>query len=113
MRPGPSSAKTILISTIKIDAEPKSAIDWLIEISLAEGWYSRKDEAYENAEKWRDKFLSLLRQELSELNKIGRFASFDFNSSSDYFIQGCAFVEPKDSDGVKIAKRRRTQYNSY
>lgn len=113
MRPGPSSAKTILMSLIRIDDEPKSAVDWLVEISIAQGWHSNKDEALEAAERWEERFLYLLRQELSELNRIGRFAPFDFNSSSDYLIQGCAFIEPRDSDETKEAKHRRSQYGQY
>jgi len=113
MRPGPSSAKTILKSSIRVDAKPKSAVDWLVEVSITQGWHSNEDEALEAAEKWGDRFLYLLRQELSEFNRIGRFTPFDFNSSSDYLIQGCAFIEPRDSDEIKEAKRRRSQYSRY
>jgi hypothetical protein len=113
MRPGPSSAKTILVGTIPIDAEPKPAVDWLAEISIAQGWHSTNNEALEAAERWEDRFLDLLRDELSDFNRLGRFAPFDFNSSSDYLIQGCAFVEPRDSDEAQEAKRRRSQYHQY
>ena len=106
MKPGPASAKQILIGTIRVDAEPKAAEEWLTEISLEQGWFSSESEAYEAAEKWRGRFIDSLRRELSEFNEIGRFIPFDFNSSSDYLIQGCAFIEPRDSDEVKSVKLR-------
>ncbi len=55
----------------------------------------------------------MLRQELSESNEIGRFVRFDFNSSSEYLVQCCAFIEPRDSPQVKLAKQRQSKYYDY
>jgi len=113
MRPGPSRAKSILISSIRIDESPRSARDWLVSISLSQEWHPSEEEASEAAERWESRFLYLLRQELSDLNKLGRFSPFDFNSSSEYLIQGSAFIEPRDADETKEAKRRRAQHDRY
>lgn len=113
MKPGPNSAKAIFFNFISIDAAPKSAEDWLVDICLSEGWYASDADAREAAERWRNKFLSLLRSELSALQQIGRFAPFNFNSSSDYLIQGYCFIEPRDPEELKEAKRRRSMHVAY
>lgn len=113
MKPGPSAAKKVFIEIVTVEAVPKSAEDWLVEICLFKGWHSNEPDAREAAEKWAAKFLNLLRRELSEFNEIGRFLPFAFNSSSDYMLQGCAFVERADSDEIKEAKRRRSLYAEY
>lgn len=113
MRPGPSRAKQIFVGSIDVESEPRSAVDWLVEIGLDEGWHENESEAREAAERWSDRFLDLLRQDLNEHRQMGRFAPFEFNSSSSYLIQGCAFIEPRDSDDVRAAKARRSQYDDY
>ncbi len=113
MKPGPSNAKKLLADIIGIDSSPKSAIDWLVTISLAEGWYSNPNEAVEAAEKWEKPFLSLILQELNEFNQVGRFTSYAINSSSDDLIQGAAFVEPKDPPNVRASKSKRALQGSY
>jgi len=96
-----------------IEAGPRPAVEWLTEIGVAQGWTSGKEEAREWAERIEQRFLEALRQELNELTKLGRFAPFAFNSSSDYMLQGCAFAEPKDLDEVKEAKARRARFSEY
>lgn len=113
MKPGPSAAKKVFLEIVTVEAVPKSAEEWLVEICIARGWHSNEPDAREAAEKWANKFLNLLRRELSEFNEIGRFVPFAFNSSSDYFLQGCAFIERGDSDEVKKAKKRRSLFAGY
>lgn len=74
------------MSRISVDSAPKAADDWLVEICLSEGWHSNGSDAREAAERWSDRFLNLLRREMSEFNAIGRFVPFTFNSSSDYIL---------------------------
>jgi hypothetical protein len=113
MKPGPSLAKSILLASMGVDESPRPARDWLVSISLSQQWHSNDSDASEAAEKWEKPFLHLLRQELSELSKLGRFCPFDFNSSSPYLIQGSAFIEPRDDAETKESKLRRAQHNTY
>jgi hypothetical protein len=113
MKPGPASAKSVLTSTILVDATPKPAVERLASICLSQGWCSNECDASELAEKWEARFIDLLQYELSELHRIGRFSAFAFNSSSSYLIQGSAFIEPVDSEEVKDAKRRRSRCSEY
>ncbi|HVI79259.1 MAG TPA: restriction endonuclease [Candidatus Acidoferrum sp.] len=113
MQPGPSRAKALLVERILVTAEPKSAEQWLIEIALSEGWHLSEDDARESAERWAKQFLSLLRNELNSYGEVGRFAPYSFNSSSEYLIQGCAFIEPLDSPDVRTAKLRRAAFEEY
>ena len=113
-RPGPINAKNIFIERlIRIDSPPKSALDWLIEIIQLENWYSTESEAAEVAEKWMEQFLRLLQQEHRELYELGRVIKFTFNSSSDYILQGSAYVEPRDNDNVKDAKLRQMSFDNF
>ena len=113
MKHGPSLAKSILISSIALDESPRSAREWLVLISLTEGWHSNESDASEAAEKWEERFLDLLTQELSDLNQLGRFCPYEFNSSSPYLIQGSAFIEPRDDAETQEAKRRKAQHSKY
>ncbi len=61
MKPGPANAKKIFVNSIRVDAAPKTAVDWLVDISIDQGWYSSRDGALEAAEKWEKRFLDLLR----------------------------------------------------
>ena len=47
------------------------------------------------------------------LNDLGRFSSFSINSSSLHFLQGSAFVEPKDPPSVVAHKRARARIAKY
>jgi hypothetical protein len=85
---------------------------WLTEIILAEDWASAL-EAAELAERWEDRFLGRLRWDRSDLALLGRPCSYDFNSSSEYMVQGACFIEPTDSEHLKRAKRGRAQMSSY
>jgi hypothetical protein len=113
MKPGPSLAKSILVASIGVDQSPRSARDWLVSISLSQQWHLNESDASEAAEKWQERLLHLLGQELSELNQLGRFCPFQFNSSSRYLIQGSAFIEPRDDAQTQEAKRRRAQHDRY
>src|SRR5688572_7598772 len=113
MKPGPSGAKLHFLNRIRLDESPKSAQDWLVTISLDEKWFSTESEAREAAERWLSRFLTLLRNERNEFAAIGRFSRYEFNSSSDDFLQGCAFIEPRDSPSVRAAKESRARYDDY
>lgn len=113
MQPGPSRAKALLIQRILVTAEPKPAEQWLIEIAMDEGWHVSVEDAREAAERWARPFLTLLRNELNSYSEVGRFAPYSFNSSSEYLIQGCAFIEPRDSPEVRTAKLRRATFDEY
>ena len=98
---------------MSIEEAPKPAVDWLVEICLRKGWHAAQADALEAAEKWTNQFLSALRQEINQLYVVGRFTPIVFNSSSDYIIQGCAFIEPADPDNIRFAKKNRALYGNY
>ena len=113
MKPGPILAKKELLARIDVGDLPKPITDWIADVSLAVGWHTTKAEAREAAERWAPQTLLLLRVELSELYRIGRFSPFAFNSSSPDYLQGSAYIEPKDPEVIKVAKANRAQFNSY
>lgn len=113
MIPGPRRACDILSEMIAIDAPPEDLLDWLIRIVASRGWPISEPTVQEQAAIWLDKFQIYLRRELSELNRLGRFAVFTFNTSSEYKIQGVAFIEPHDAEEVRRQKRKRSQYAAY
>jgi hypothetical protein len=113
MKPGPSLAAQMILSRITISAPPKSIIQCGAEIGLEFGWYTNASDAAEALEKWAPKILARLRRELDQLNRVGRFCPYAFNSSSSDLIQGSSFVEPSDPPDVKAAKEKRAQFGSY
>ena len=62
---------------------------------------------------WREGFLARAQTELSELAELGRLSKYELNSSSEYMIQGSAFIEPGDPDDTKNAKRSRAKITDY
>lgn len=98
---------------IGITTAPKQATDWLEQICISMKWQSSVSEAQEAAERWNKDFLRAVRDELSELNRLGRFARFAVNSSSEYMLQGAAYIEPRDTADVKTAKKRRARLYEY
>lgn len=113
MKPGPVLAAKVLIESIDVTAGPRPASELLVEICISQAWASTSIDALEYAEKWQDRFLSELRRQLSEARKLGRYSLFTFNSSSEYMIQGAAFIEPLDPSDIKKVKKQASQFKSY
>jgi hypothetical protein len=113
MKPGPSLACFKLHTRIKIDAEPRETIDWLTDIVKEEGWICNCGSVREQAELWDKPFQKHLRAHLSDFARLGRFSSFDFNSSAENQIQGAAFIEPTDSERLKEEKKLRRRFDVY
>lgn len=99
--------------TIDLLAEPRPAEHWLIDLGIEQGWIETRAEAGEWAERVRERFLDRLRREYSAFVAVGRPCPFEFNSSSDYMLQGAAFEEPGDSHQTREAKRRRARLPDY
>lgn len=113
-KPGPAEAVNALRDVLHVTSPPRPATEILVQISLAKGWCSTADGAREAAERWERRFLARLRSDLSESNRLGRFCLHDFNSSSEYMVQGCAFIEAGvDTPQVQEAKRRRSAFGAY
>jgi hypothetical protein len=113
MKPGPVLASRSLQARIDVSASPRKITDHLSEICIQNGWAPNTAEAREIAERWAPQVVDILRQEYNELARKGRFAPYAFNSSSSDYVQGCAFVEPRDSEELKAEKRKRAQFKSY
>jgi hypothetical protein len=113
MKPGPLLASRSVQARIELSAKPRRVIEIVSEICLENGWASNPADAREDAERWTSQVVEILRQEESELARVGRFAPYTFNSSSPEHIQGCAFIEPRDSEELKAAKRNRARFKSY
>jgi Restriction endonuclease len=112
VRAGPGSAAALVEDFLPLDGPPRPARDLLLEIVIAQGWASEL-EAYERAERWEGRFVTKLRARLTDEREHGRFTAYDFNSSSDYMIQGACFAEPHDSAALREMKRRRLQHGGY
>lgn len=113
MRPGPAAAVGLVPEYLEIDAKPIRARELLQEIGRKEGWCANEEDLAEQAEDWETGFLRRVRTELSGLNEIGRVSHFSINSSSPDHIQGPAFIEPRDSVGVRGEKRARARLAKY
>ncbi len=107
MPPGPSDAVRIIANTFSIEASPQPIRNLLVEVIIQEGWYGF-DEASEKAEDWLPRVKSRLRMQILKSREDGGFLAFTFNSSSDDYLQGSCFCEPRDSKDVRDAKRRRS-----
>lgn len=112
--PGPGLAVKCLQDVLSVSSPPRPAREVLVDISVHQGWFSSLAEAHEAAERWEKPFLGRLRDLRSERMRLGRFCLHDFNSSSEYMLQGCAFVEVGvDPPEVQEAKRRRCAFADY
>lgn len=92
---------------------PRDMTIVVIELALASGWANSEDEAAEIADALAARALLALQTLHAKSRVGGRHIRFDFNSSSDYLIQGACFAEPGDSDDIKEAKRRRSLHAAY
>jgi hypothetical protein len=113
MKPGPRLACSALIETIDISGFPRDAVDFLTDIVASKGWGGGFVSPRECAERWLPGFLTYLRRELDELNRLGRYSPFAFNSSADYKLQGAAFSEPSESAEIIGQKVRRARFKKY
>lgn len=112
MRRGPIIAVKLLEDRIPINAPPRPIVEWLEEIIVTEGWYSQP-EAREIAERWGPRALQEIRKRMNELIQIGKPLRIVLNSSSDYYVQGAAFVEGTEPIEVRVAKQRRSELERY
>ena len=113
MKPGPVLAALTLHSSIELGAAPRSTLEWLSELIESNSWPGSHISPRERAEKWDAGFQQRLRADLSELNRLGRFCPFAFNSSDQSLLQGGAFIEPADSENVKGEKELRSRFGLY
>lgn len=108
----PTIAATFFDS-IQLAAAPRAAADWLTELCVSNRWLGDEGAAREWAEGLQRRFLDELRKQHNDLTSLGRFVPFAFNSSSEYMLQGAAFIEPADSEAVRGAKQRRARLSAY
>ncbi|HYG97623.1 MAG TPA: restriction endonuclease [Terriglobales bacterium] len=113
MKRGPALVSKILIAEFEVTAQPRPLVELISETCLGQGWVTTMAEARETAERWLPQVTSSMQREYSELSKTGRFVPFAFNSSSPTYVQGFAFVEPRDGEEVRAAKQGRAQFKSY
>jgi hypothetical protein len=113
VRPGPKAALQVLDRYITIDSPPRSAREWLADICLDRGWFGDPASAEEAAERWSEQLLQLVRDELTNLQEVGRDCTYVLNESSSYMLQGAAYIAPSDGTDVQEAKKRRAQRDSY
>ena len=113
MKPGPANALKLIAKYLSIDSRPVRARDLLTRICLSEAWEDSRHLAAERSESWENPFLRKAREELSELNRLGRFSAFSFNDSSPYLVQGAVFIEPHDSPEIIQAKENRARHARY
>lgn len=113
-KPGPALAVKSLHKVLTVSSPPRPAREVLVEIAVDQAWFGSLAEAQEAAERWEKAFLARLRDLRSDRNRLGRFCLHDFNTSSNYMLQGCAFVEVGvDPPEVQEAKKRRGAFAEY
>lgn len=112
--PGPLAASRLLHVVLTIESPPKRAREILAEIALSQSWAESMPVALEFAEQWEMKFIERLQRDYSTLVRMGRTCLFAINTSSEYMIQGAAFVEDGvDSEVVREIKRRYSFIGEY
>ena len=113
MTPGAALAFRLLPKYLGLDAEPVRARELLRQIGQSEEWLESDEDLAEQVEAWEKPFLRRVREELSSLHSLGRVAYYSINSSSPNYLQGCAFVEPRDPPDVAAQKRALAKIRDY
>jgi hypothetical protein len=98
---------------ITADAKPVSAKEIIAKICLACKWCVTHADALDQAEKWEKQFIKKLQERLSKTDSFGRHCRYTINSSSEYMIQGSAFIEPTDSESLKAEKAIISRCSQY
>ncbi|WP_422039629.1 restriction endonuclease [Roseibium sp.] len=106
MKPGPFNAANLINEFVSFDMAPKQTLLLLEEIIVAQNWHEQ-NEAIELAEKWLPKFESRLQRKAQDENEAAQVSRFAFNEANPRFIQGSCFVEPRDSQKIAEAKKKR------
>lgn len=95
------------------DMPPRRAVHVVAEVIVVMNLTTSAALALELAEQVQDQFLNLLRRQVGDLNRTGRFCPIGFSPSSGDIIQGDAYEYPSDSDDTRQAKRQRAQVKRY
>ena len=107
-RPGAKKAVALLTRSIDIEAKPEPLRDLLCKVIIQEHWEKDSTAAEERAEKWEHVALNLLKEALSKPDRFGRPSVLALNSSSDYLVQGAAFIEGTETpEGLQHKNRRK------
>lgn len=113
MKPGPAAASKVILQSTDLAAGPRPLVEILTALAINHAWAPSLAEAREKAEEWHDATLNRLRQEVGRMAQMGRPVKIEFNSSSEYLIQGACFIEPRDSDEAKQSKLKRLNSSQY
>ena len=113
MKVGPRLASLRLFKILGLNDAPRESIDVLTSIIEAENWANSRSSAEEKAETWNTAFKAYLQTDISELNRLGRFCFFAFNSSAESQVQGASYIEPSDSAELQAEKISRGYFQSY
>jgi len=105
-------AAALVRDSVKPDAPPTEIADLLTEV-IAKHDNCDPDEAREQAERMKDEVLTVLQHEVDALAEMGRPSLVGFNSSSEYLVQGAAFIEGTESEELKRFKKRRASLVEY
>jgi hypothetical protein len=109
---GPSAAAAIVAAEFDVLRAPVRSVDLLLEIGTSLSWFDSVEDGAEKAAQWDSGFREHLRRQLEASHQHSRPSRFEFNSSSDDYIQGSCFPEPGDSVTLRTAKERRAQYTT-
>lgn len=103
----------VIIASFDMTAPPRTLTEVIADLSLLEGWHPTAAEAQEYGERIEGSVRRRLIMHLDRRNAQGQACRYDFNSSSEYLIQGACFVAPNDSFELGAAKLRRMQASDY
>jgi hypothetical protein len=113
MTPGPAVAVDWIMTELPRTQSPIDPEVLLVQIGTRLNWFSSSEDAQEKAERWRTPFLTRLRFVINDPERRGRPTRFEFNSSTDYLIQGACYVEEGHSSELRDSKRRRQHMDTY
>lgn len=101
---------------VSINAAPRSAKEILADIYYDLNESSNKGDALIVAEKYAQQFINRISRILNDQSNsdtFGRVIPYCLNSSSQYMIQGAAFIEPHDDSELQELKRKLRFFDDY
>lgn len=112
MKPGPKKVSEIILNEIELNSKPKDIKEIVLDI-LKKNKNKWKIDPYEKSKIWTKKVRGFLSIHRKEALSSGHQPKIDFNSSSEYMVQGACFIEPTDSESVQEQKRNRLHWLDY
>lgn len=106
MAQGPIEAARLISTVLSVVSAPRPVRDVLIDIIVSQSWY-QSIEAADKADAWLRRFKSRVQHDIDTTRHEGGFLAYQFNASSDDYLQGSCWCGPHDTLDVQEAKAQR------